>query len=255
MSYLDNAYGLRDLHETLLTMLKEIDRVCRKHQIDYTLVGGTMLGAIREGGFIPWDDDLDIAFRREELERFLKVFDAESEQYTTTTSDTWVARVVPRKPINGEMPFIDLFHYVPICTDPKKQKIKVFALKTLQGMLKEGISLKDYPPKYRILLWGTRMLGLPFSKPLKLRWYRHIAENWAPGDGTQVHVPDGDYRVLHRVYPAEWTRHFTDVDFEGIPMRVSAHYHEMLSRQYGNYMQRPSEDKRVVAHAAQRKGK
>ena len=255
MSYLDNAYGLRDLHQTLLEMLMEIDRVCRKHQIDYTLVGGTMLGAIREGGFIPWDDDLDVAFRREELQRFLAVFDSESQLYTTTTADTWVARVVPRKPINGEMPFIDLFHYVPIGTDVRKQKIKVLALKTLQGMLKEGISLKNYPPKYRILLLGTRILGLPFSKPLKLRWYRHVAEKWAPGDGAQVHVPDGDYRVLHRIYPAEWTRSFTDVDFEGIPMKVSAHYHDMLTRQYGNYMQRPPEDKRVVAHAAQRKAK
>ena len=160
----DNLYGLRDLQQTLLDMMIEIDRVCRKHDIDYTLLGGTMLGAVREQGFIPWDDDLDIGFRREEQKRFLEIFPQESERYTVTTADTWVARVVPRQPINGEMPFVDLFHYVPISGVAWKQKLKVLTLKALQGMLKEGISLKDYPPKYRILLWGTHVLGLPFSK-------------------------------------------------------------------------------------------
>ena len=248
----DNLYGLRELQQTLLDMMVEIDRVCRKHGIDYTLLGGTMLGAVREGGFIPWDDDLDIGFRREERERFLKIFPEESERYTVTTTDTWVARVVPRKPIGGEMPFVDLFHYVPISHVGWKQKVKVFTLKTLQGMLKEGISLKNYKPKYRLLLWGTRVLGLPFSKALKLKWYQHVAEKWAPGDGSIVHVPDGDYRVLHRVYPAEYTHDFVDMSFEGVPMRVSARYHEMLTRQYGNYMQRPPESQRVAAHTAQR---
>lgn len=252
MSLQDNLYGLRDLQQTLLDMMVEIDRVCRKHHIDYTLLGGTMLGAVREEGFIPWDDDLDIGFRREEQARFLDIFPKESERYTVTTTDTWVARVVPREPINGEFPFVDLFHYVPISAVSWKQKVKVLTLKTLQGMLKEGISLKNYPPKYRLLLWGTRMLGLPFSKQRKLKWYKHVAETWAMGDGSIVHVPDGDYRVLHRIYPAEWTHDFVDMPFEGVPMKVNAHYHEMLTRQYGNYMQRPSEDKRVVAHAAQR---
>lgn len=248
----ENLYGLRDLQRTLLDMMIEIDRVCRKHGIDYSLLGGTMLGAVREGGFIPWDDDLDIGFREEDQKRFLELFPQESERYTVTTADTWVARVVPRKPINGETPFIDLFHYVPVSSIAWKQKAKVFALKTLQGMLKEGVSLKDYPPKYRVLLWGTRMLGRPFAKQTKLKWYRHIAEGWARGDGSIVHVPDGDYRVLHRTYPAQWTHDYCDMPFEGMMLRVNAHYHDMLTRQYGQYMQRPPEAQRAAAHAAQR---
>lgn len=61
-----------DIHKVLLQMMKDLDAVLRKHQIPYWLVGGSALGAIRHQGFIPWDDDMDIAMMRNDYERFLK---------------------------------------------------------------------------------------------------------------------------------------------------------------------------------------
>ena len=121
MSMQDNAYGLRDIQETLLSMTKEIDAVCRKNGIRYTLGGGSMLGAIREKGFIPWDDDVDLIFTRDELKRFVEVFPNESERCTVALLDTWVARVITREPINGETPFVDVFHYDWLPRDPRKR--------------------------------------------------------------------------------------------------------------------------------------
>ncbi len=69
MIHLDNA-SLRQLQQIELELLLEADRICRKHGIHYNIIAGTMLGAVRHGGFIPWDDDADIALLRPEYERF-----------------------------------------------------------------------------------------------------------------------------------------------------------------------------------------
>ena len=61
---------LRALQMVLLEMLTEVDRVCKKNGISYAIIGGTLLGAVRHGGFIPWDDDLDVAMLRAEYVRF-----------------------------------------------------------------------------------------------------------------------------------------------------------------------------------------
>lgn len=64
---------LRPMQLKLLSILKEIDALCRRHGIDYWLDGGTVLGAVRHGGFIPWDDDIDLGMRREDFPRFAEI--------------------------------------------------------------------------------------------------------------------------------------------------------------------------------------
>ena len=64
---------VHDVHVVLLEMLKDIDALCRKHNIPYFLNGGTALGAVRHKGFIPWDDDADISMMREDFDRFREV--------------------------------------------------------------------------------------------------------------------------------------------------------------------------------------
>ena len=72
MNSLDNI-TLRKVQLVQLEIAKEIDRICKKNNIKYFLIGGSLLGAIRHQGFIPWDDDLDVGMLRDDYEKFLKV--------------------------------------------------------------------------------------------------------------------------------------------------------------------------------------
>ena len=66
------ADNLRACQLKQLSILKEVDRICRKHKLSYWLDGGTLLGAMRHGGFIPWDDDIDVALPRKDYEIFCR---------------------------------------------------------------------------------------------------------------------------------------------------------------------------------------
>lgn len=118
---------LRKAQLRMLEILIEIDKICKKHHINYWLDGGTLLGAVRHGGFIPWDDDVDIAVLEQDYKKFRKVMQAELPErfvFTDWTTDKFVFDYCAR--IRDKNSFFDY----PLFKKQKHQGIYVDVLIT-----------------------------------------------------------------------------------------------------------------------------
>ena len=124
-----------EIHEIILEIMKDIDRFCREHNIPYTISAGTMLGAIRHGGFIPWDDDSDLFMLREDFNRFIETYRSDKYRLLFNTKDedgfmvSGYAKVIDpetyvddRTSMSKYGVFVDIFPLDYMPEDPKECK-------------------------------------------------------------------------------------------------------------------------------------
>ena len=95
----EKKLSLDEIHAELLEQLRDITAVCKKHNISYNMMCGSLLGAVRHKGFIPWDDDVDLLMTREEFQKFREIYPKECDKrFELTYLDTWTPRVMNRDP-------------------------------------------------------------------------------------------------------------------------------------------------------------
>ena len=253
--------SVRDVQEKILEVMKYIDRLCRENGIVYYIMGGTALGAIRHGGFIPWDDDLDIFMTPAEYEKFKVAFEKDnSEQFVIQewrTTEKYLEYAKVR--MNGTT-FIeevykdrhDMHHgiYVDIMIlhkvkDSRMTQKKVYYYSKFVTLY--ALSQRNWKPKSKGQKIVLKSLKLLPCKALAKMCYKKIYkyDNLESGFKYCYWITPAKFRS--GLFDADFFSSPTDIPFEDTVLLGSEKIKAYLEYRYGDYMKLPSEEQRRAA--------
>lgn len=261
---------LKKLQKLELEMLQDFINLCDKYGIDYFGDGGTAIGAVRHGGFIPWDDDIDIGLMRKDFERFLEVAEKDcSDKYKIINTQTdpaypfpttrWIMRGTEfREECLKDVPcetgiFLDIYCFDNVPDEDWKMKIqawkawfwgKLLVLRAISDpvLYFGGVKAKLVRACCKVGNWVLRVLHL--SPQFLHRMAMKEASRYKDQDTKRIAFmfnpkPMSEVYEKAAVYPTQ------RLDFDGLPMKFPRDTHKCISTYYGeDYMQLPPEDKR-----------
>lgn len=263
---------MEKLREIQLEILNEVDRICKKNGITYHLYAGTLLGAIRHSGFIPWDDDIDISMLRSEYEKFLEVCknDLKSEfkiEIPDVRGRLHIAKVIKKgtilqeydmKSTNNRGIYIDLFpldNSMPSTFSGKKQEIKIWYLFIIKRLM--------YPDrlKHKKSIIKTFIKTVMFFVLFPLRVYYTKNRLFEKIERTVKKFNDYNTgyvcELSHGMIRGKYKRNSYDIKdikntvlvrFEKNMYPAPKEYHKILTKHYGEYMKLPPIIDQVPAH-------
>ena len=278
--YLEKAH--RILRETLL----EFDHVCRENNIQYYLICGSLLGAVRHHDLIPWDDDVDVALTREEYNKLLKV----AKKRWNTQEFLWIKydelgnntfldfmnRLVYMKeeiPVNifnkirgkgrediQDHLAIDIYVLDKASDNESKHNRQVKTIMGLYGFAmghRAYIDYKEYKNKdsqTQIIIRALSTLGR--IVPLKLIFwlYERVCIRYNKQKTNDYFESNGWIYCIPWRFPQEWFLEGTNVDLAGEKIMAPKNYDAFLKKHYGDYMKLPAKSRRKPTHAATASG-
>ena len=263
---MDDSYGLAELHEQLLIIMDDIDRVCRAHDIKYTLSDGSLLGAIRHKGFIPWDDDMDVRMVREEFEKFKVAYANEKREDFIIGHPCNLATysvINPNYEIRGMEkrvgtivnPWVSI---LPMDVAPRSEfiaKIKATKMRLLSGMMGKPPQYANFSKKSRRLWDITAFMGGIIGHKTAEKWYQKSCVSLA-GKNTGVYASytTNTAKAPYRRYPQHLFDETEDIVYENRIYKGITHYDEYLRLAYGDdYMTPISPDQRKPRHMVKEK--
>lgn len=253
-----------------LELAVELLRVCEKHDIQIFAWSGTMLGAVRHKGFIPWDDDLDFAMTRDNFEKLLRVADefcypfflqhalndrqffldyARLRNSETTGLITWNKSANYNNGI-----YIDIYVLDGAVESEYKLKKQLFWRKIYRQFI-YAFYKKNISWNWR----GARKIFLsllhPFSRLRKYEdWvekYNNLLKRYTPSSDRLALITH-EQEVIHKYWTKkDELKDIICVEFETIKLPIIADYDHILTRCYGNYMEYPPVEERGVWHEGQ----
>ena len=249
-------YDIKALHQKILAILLAFDKVCRSHGLRYTICGGTMIGAVRHKGFIPWDDDLDVSMPRPDYDRFI----AHCKEWLPAPYEFVCAENDPLYPL----PFGKI-------QDASTTLIEREHLYYLGGCYIDVFPFDGYPSN--ALMRNVQRIRYNYLKKVLYFLHRdpyrhgHGISSWIPRMARKFYTLESAQRKIRRVMTkydydrSRWAASYTDglerlcpktvidvyrpFEFEGHTVQGIADYDYYLHRMYkGDYMQLPPEKDR-----------
>lgn len=245
---------LQEHQAVLLELLQELDRVCTAHDIPYVLFAGSALGAARHRGFIPWDDDLDVALLRPDYERLLALGDGawgEKYYFQRAYSPHWplhfsklrkngtacLEKYRPRDAESHRGIYIDVF---PLDNAAPTAAGRLVQFAASRVVLAKSLWARGYETDST-----AKKLFLNLCRALPLEPFLRVVERPGDGDSACVHsFLGGTSKRQKGVFPREWFTRRKAACFAGFRAPVSAKNEALLTVLYGDYMYLPSETER-----------
>lgn len=246
---------LEGLHNCLLGLMSEINKICIENDIKYTLMGGSLIGAIRHNGFIPWDDDMDIGMLNNDFEKFIDVlknlnhkwltFDyAFSDDYEMQFMKVYDSRTTFKEGSSNRIKgvFVDVFQIIPIANSYREAKRR-FIYDNILKMSRYNKTNNSHPSGIKKIIY--KLVGMfhtkdGLTKKIQKRRKKFSLRNYkfySDPDGTINGIIEGNYfndYIMHK--------------FENEEFMIIKEYDKYLRHIFGDYMQLPPVEKRKPGH-------
>lgn len=268
-------YDLTEVHRANLAVLEEIDRICRKYRIKYVLDAGTLLGAVRHQGFIPWDDDADVAFTRPNYDAFLKVARRELPEGMTLLEPKelrggrafydFTARIIYENSQTHENTkemeyyegrlnhlWVDLFTIDRLPGGRTAAKVTRLLHTAVYGLSmghRYKLEWKKYGLAARacvgILAFAGRLI--PMSVLRRLQHYLAVKDRTSKSGLRYYSNYQPDY--LSVTLEAAWCEEVEDLQFEEVRLMAPKGWREVLTQIYGDYETPPPKEQQKPTHS------
>ncbi len=259
------SYDLRRLQLMQLKILKEFVRVCQKHGFRFYIMNGTCLGAIRHGGFIPWDDDIDVGMYAEDYDRFIRCGADFGEEFflQTIETDPGFKTMIARIRLNGttilEKDFIDadIHHGVFIDVYPlfgyPEEPVRA-QMRSWESLLYRMLLMEEAPRNHgkAAKIVGTVACSvIPRSLSRRIVRTIHRKLRSEPPDTRYVAFLYGmDVHLLHTIrYERSWFGEPVPVKFEDMTLPAPTDWDSYLKLRYNDYMKLPPPEKQNSYHS------
>lgn len=249
------------LKQIQLEMLREVAKFCEENNINYWLDSGTLIGAVRHKGYIPWDDDIDIGMLRPDYDKFLQLFNRQSQVYKAYSIENNsnfyypYAKVLDTRTVLYEPDekgvktnvYIDVFVYDNAPTDKDELK-KMYKNRDLYRGLNNTRTrmFTGFTTGFkRVVKWLMYPFLCLFPRNYFCKKMINNSKKYCDKDTGYI----GNFTAVVEVLCSkELFKDFVYLEFEGQKFKAPVGYDKWLRTLYGDYMQLPPEDKRKPRH-------